>query len=73
MDKRYTIPAGTGFNVDVNFARAVTDMELHDVQDIGRGNVEGWIPADPSSRLAFLRGPSRVRVWLPARLLRSAD
>jgi hypothetical protein len=67
---RYIIPAGTGFHVDVNFARATADTELSDVRDIGRGNVRGTIPANPDSSLSFMRHGPRVHVWLPRRLLR---
>lgn len=73
---RYIIPAGVGFNVNVDFARAPRDCELIEPQDIGRGLLRGYVEAWPESPLGFMRrGNSRglVSVTVQRRLLREGE
>lgn len=68
--KTRVIPAGTGFNVGVNFARARTDTVLVVDPDAYAlpGVIVGHIEGDPASPLGFMRA-ARVRVHIAARHL----
>jgi hypothetical protein len=66
------IPAGTGFNVGVNFARAKRDILLT-VAEERFPLTFGFIPAQPDSPLSFLqRGNMQeaIYVHVDSRLLR---
>ena len=64
------IPAGTGFDVGANFARARTDtpITLEPREYAKPGYVIGYIAGDKASALGFMRA-DRVRVHVQVRLL----
>jgi hypothetical protein len=69
---RAIIPAGTGFHVGVDFARATRDTLL-DVAEQRGPLTFGFIPADPNSALGFMRRGNlqgAVYVHVDTRLLR---
>jgi hypothetical protein len=69
------IPAGTGFHVGVNFARAVTDTPVR-VTDQRSNLAFGFIPAKPDSPLGFMRGgvlQHDIYIHINARLLRDKE
>ncbi len=63
------IRAGWGFTVGQDFARATKDTPITLVPDehATRGDVIGYIAADPSSSLGFLKYSSsgKIRVCVP--------